>query len=95
VKHKARFAGWLILAGLIGPLGFYRGWSLFDYVALGFLVVYAIFLAFSTFGSEPLLRRVAAMSPAEREKFMAQFGEEERQKLAVKLKDYLDRSKNT
>lgn len=95
VKHRARFAGWLILAGFIVPFGFYRGWSLFDYVALGFLVVYAIVLAFSTFGSELLMKRVAAISPAEREKFMAQFSDEERQKLAARLRDYLDRHENT
>jgi hypothetical protein len=94
VKHKARFAGWIILTGVIVPLGFYRGWSSFDYIALGVLAVYGIVLAFSTVGGGFLIRRIATMSPAEREEFMAQFSEEERQELTAKLQDYVDRQKS-
>lgn len=91
MKHKVRFVGWAIFTAGIVALGFHKGWSSFEFLALGLSIIYGFVLALSIFGDGPLMRRIAAMSSKDRDEFMAQFAEEERLKLTVKLKNYLDR----
>lgn len=90
MKHKTRLVCWLVFTAAVVVFGFYGGWSTFDCVALSLAVVYGCVLLFSVLGEGPLLKRIAAMSPDEREEFMAKFNEEERQKLSAKLRDHLE-----
>ena len=86
MKVETKWGRWLICAAVALGFGFYRHWDTLSLIVLSMLLftgVIRLWVAVSAPGFE---RRVAKMSPKQRERFLANMPEVERERWRERLR---------
>jgi len=86
MRVEMKWGRWLICAVIAVALGFYRRWDSLAVVVLSVLVITGVLRLWVARSAPGLERRIAKMTPDQRERFLAGFPEAERERWRERLR---------
>jgi len=86
MKVEIKWGRWLICAAVAAAFGFYRHWDKLSLIVLGVLLFTGAIRLWVAISAPEFERRIAKMSPEQRERFLANIPEVERERWREKLR---------
>src|SRR3954467_13343766 len=88
MKVEMKWGRWLVSSAIVAAVGFYRHWDTLSLVFLGLLLFTAAIRVWVAVSAPGFERRVANMKPEQRERFLSNLPEAERERWRERLRTF-------